>query len=408
MFRTLASALIVASLLVPCTLSAQSVVGGKLLFEKGDSIPLGERTYIDFANPVIADGTLARATLRWLEDGGKVCANSFRVRVFRPGAGGLLGSMTMIADAGPFESRSGQVTVNLGSVVVKKGDLLGVAALLNGCGGIWLSNSPERGDLVYELEGDFKGGVVNTDATVYNARLSMVAHDTTRYLAGVVPVVGSVDGGFGSKFRTSLTITNSSDTLLAGSLVFHPAGVSGGASDKALDFELAPFQSYTFSDVVASLGRTGLGSLDVLVSGYLPVVTTSIFNDAGAAGTSGFSQDLVDPTTMLEPGLTGVFPLLTDPVNFRMNVGVRTLKATTLLAQVYDASGHLVGETPRRTYPAVFFEQVPLATFLSGAPSVPVGGSVHVVVVSGGPVVVYASTTDNRTNDSRVQIVSAR
>lgn len=408
MFRTGSFAVLVVLFLAAVPVGAQPVTVGSLVFENGDSIPFGERTYIDFSNPAIADGTVNRATLRWLEDTGKVCAGSFRVRFFRPGPAGLLGSMTMVADIGPFESRQGLVTVNLGSVAVKKGDLIGLAALLNGCGGIWLANSPRRGDIVYALEGDFKGGVVNTNVTSYNARLSIIAHDSTRYLAGVVPVVGSVDGGFGSKFRTSLVVTNASNQPLVGNLLFHPAGVSGGAGDKSLEFDLAADQSVSFADVVASLGKSGLGSIDVLVTGSLPVVTTSIFDDAGTEGTSGFSQDLVHLEDMLEAGHTGVMPLLTDPANFRMNVGVRTVKATTLYATVYDASGKFVGETTRRTYPALFFEQVALSTFFSGITNIPTGGKAVIVVVSGGPVVLYASTTDNRTNDPRLQMITAR
>jgi len=401
-------AVLLASALFTIPVAAQSVIVGDLTFGGGNVNFVGGYTYIDVNQPAIADGTLNRATLRWTEDAGKVCPGAFRIRIFRPSDKGMLGAFTMVSDLGPFESRAGLLTVNLGSVAVQKGDLIGVATLLNGCGGIWLTNSPRRGDSVYELEGNFKGGVVDTNVSVSNARLAIIAYDTTRYLAGVVPVVGSVDGGFGSKFRTSVVVTNPSNERTGGVLVFHPTGQPASAGDPSLEFDLEARQSVSFPDVVASIGKTGLGSLDVLASGHLPVVSTSIFNDGGAAGTSGFSEELVPAAIMLREGFDGTIPIVTDAANFRMNVGVRTLKATTLQASVYDGNGKLVGTSTRRTYAAGVFEQVPLSTFLAGVASVPAGGQASISVISGGPAVLYATTTDNRTNDSRLQMITAR
>ena len=45
------------------------------------------------------------------------------------------------------------------------------------------------------------------------------------------------------------------------------------------------------------MGITGLGSLDLMLpsASASPVIVTRVFNDAGAAGTSGFNEEAVDP-----------------------------------------------------------------------------------------------------------------
>jgi hypothetical protein len=49
-----------------------------------------------------------------------------------------------------------------------------------------------------------------------------------------------------------------------------------------------------YADILVSMNQSGLGSLDILTTGSpTPIATARIFNDAGAAGTNGFSEEAV-------------------------------------------------------------------------------------------------------------------
>lgn len=90
--------------------------------------------------------------------------------------------------------------------------------------------------------------------------------------------------------------------------------------------------------------------------------------------------------------------------NFRMNVGIRTLsQGATLMVRHFSPDGEWLTDWSIKEYPPDYFEQVSLQTFIGGEPVA--GGSVEVLFVEGSAIV-YASTTDNRTNDSSVTILS--
>ncbi len=91
---------------------------------------------------------------------------------------------------------------------------------------------------------------------------------------------------------------------------------------------------------------------------------------------------------------------------FRMNVGVRTLDSgATIVLAAYDAAGAQTAPFHGVSYPPNTFSQVSLQQFLAsfGQVATP-AGSVQFQVTSGS-VILYTSTTDNRTNDSALFIV---
>ncbi|MHB0969746.1 MAG: cadherin domain-containing protein [Thermoanaerobaculia bacterium] len=220
----------------------------------------------------------------------------------------------------------------------------------------------------------------------------------------IVPVVGSTAGANGAQFRTSMQLHNPGDVAAAGSIVYHPAGIEGNSSDPRLRYALAPYQTVSFDDIVASLGQSGLGSLDIVADAgtLLPTVTARAFNLLPNLGTLGSSVPVLHPDDALGRGdVVG----LISPANmqrYRLNIGIRTLEGpVTLKITTFGADGNRRGEPLDRTYPAEYFEQTGANIFL-GSPLLP-NESLTFEILS-GRAFIYGSTTDNRTNDPNIQI----
>jgi hypothetical protein len=232
----------------------------------------------------------------------------------------------------------------------------------------------------------------------------------TESLSRVIPVAGSTEGNFGSYFRTGLQLYNAGGGPLSGHFVYHPAGAPAATGDPGLAFHLGAGETLSYADVVESIGRTGLGTLDLLIvpsASASPVMVARVFNDAGADGTSGFTEEAVDPlangpgSAVLSEGTAGVLIAPADPANFRFNMGVRTLSAGASLSfEVRTAAGAL-SRLVSKSFPASYFVQQSSDAFL-GAPLGP-GDSVTIRVVSGSAIV-YGATVDNTTNDPSFQV----
>jgi streptogramin lyase len=224
----------------------------------------------------------------------------------------------------------------------------------------------------------------------------------------ILPVVGSTMGVGGSFFRTSVQLHNAGATSLGGRIVFHPSGTPGSEGDPGLDFTLAPGQTQTIPDLLPAMGSSGLGSADIITTvgsgSNVPIVSARVFNDAGAAGTTGFALNALTPDAALPPGRPGVLTIPSDLTNFRINVGVRTLAANVAMTlTVRDAAGAVAAVVPK-FFPATYHEQQAATVFLNGLP-LPPGGSITALVES-GTAIVYGATVDNRTGDPSLQIAS--
>ena len=227
-------------------------------------------------------------------------------------------------------------------------------------------------------------------------------------LVGYVPVVGSTAGNAGSFFRTSVQITNPFSSPISGHFVFHPQGAPASADDPDMGFALGPGQTFSWFDAVAAMGLSGLGSFDVYAgNGEAPLVVARIFNDAGTAGTTGFTESLVSVGDVRAPGAGGsITGLLVGPIivdRFRYNVGLRTVGAPVHVSiQVLDASGAEV-HLADHDYPADYFIQTTVSDFLGGFA---VGDNFSIrVTFSGGGLIIYGATVDNTTNDPSAQFM---
>ena len=416
MTRRYALNLLILLTLAATPLAAQTTAGD-LIWQPGGTVASGPLTYIDFDRPVTMDGTVAEVTFRWVSNA--PCGEQIKIRFFRPGAGGPLGALELVGTAGPFTSANpaapgvfpdnNVIRLSFPAIAVKRGDVLAVTQMKPDCGGVGVV-SGRADDIVYETTADFNGGALSASNTIARTgfRLNATAHTSAFRHVGVIPVAGSAAGAFGSFFRTEVTITNPSPFGLGVQLVFHPAGRSAEPGDPSRNVLLVGNESRTFTDFVATMGQTGLGSFDVLTTGFTPVITTRIYNDAGTAGTSGFTEEVVTSYEAIRSGAYADFTIPSDLTNYRVNMGIRTLgESTTFLVTVHDATGALVGSTTARTVPANYFEQIPLSAFLAGV-TPPAGGLARIQITSGGPAVFYAATTDNRTNDGSLKMLTMR
>lgn len=222
----------------------------------------------------------------------------------------------------------------------------------------------------------------------------------------ILPVVGSTPGANGTFFRTSIQLYNADTERINGRIVFHPSGASARDFDPRLSYTLDPGQTQSIADLLPAMGGSGLGSADILVTARsAPVAAVRVFNDAGAAGTTGFTEEPMRSEEALRPGNSAVLLLPTDPTNFRFNLGVRTLEEeTTATLTLRDASGAVL-TTVSRAFPAIYHEQQSATAFL-GVSTVPAGGSIT-ITVSAGASIFYGATVDNRTGDPSLQIARA-
>jgi hypothetical protein len=377
----------------------QVVVGGIAPDQSSVFLGLGPQTFVDLSRPANRDGTLTTAALNW----GTVptpasCANGVKLKFLRRNTT----TFTLVAERGPFPVQSGYFTVTLTPpVAVQEGDLLGVVQMQNfaTCGGIGFAQVSGRETLLRYTGIDLAAGNFAQGAFIHNGTSMMArASSDPSVVAAVIPVVGSTAGG-STFFRTAIQAFSASGSIITGKFVFHPAGRSALPTDPSMDYTYGTSAS-PIPDLVAAMGQTGLGSIDIVpTTGVPPRVIVRIFSDGGAAGTAGFTTEPFPPDQALSYSDQAHLIAPSDLTNYRMNVGIRTLGE--------GATINIIGQglSISRTYGPNFFEQVTLAQFLGGATPV-VNGVYNVRVDVGGRAFIYSTTTDNRTNDTAIRFLT--
>jgi len=364
-------------------------------------------TYIDLAHPATASGTLIKASVEW----SRACAgNAFKILFIRPSTN--FGSFTVVAQRGPFPAIAGRNDITLSPpVAVQQYDLIAIVQLQDSSACGTVTNVVVSGGVgtTVMTNGDISSGSAFGTPTLVNVGMTIAAMATSsdNTLARIVPAAGATAGAGGSFFRTAIQLVNASLTPISGSLVYHPQGASATPGDPSLPFTLAAGQTVSYPDVISAMGQSGLGSLDIVTtSGAPPIVTARVFNDAGSAGTSGFTEDALAPDDVLASHEIGVLLMPSDITNFRMNIGLRTLNAgATVDVAWFDTSGRLIaGRT--QTFPPNYFIQQSVAAF-TGASNLQADWLV-LVQVNAGSAIVYGTITDNRTNDSSMRIARWR
>ena len=391
--------------IIASALSAQTVtVGVQIASPNSSDFNIATiQTDISLDNPATATGMIDTVMFGY----SGICTNEAKIKFFRRSGN----TFTMIAERGPFSVTSPTTTIQFSTpVAIQAGDLIGITKLTS-CGNpTGFFGMTTNGFVGYA--GDVTGSVDLAAGTRGMFPLALYGQGTSpEVTGGILTVVGSVMGSFGSSFKTSLQLFNgaASSPTLTGRLIFHRAGASGSGTDPSLAFSLAPAQVLSYPDAVAALGQTGLGSVDVIIpSGQpMPIMITRIFNDAGANGTAGFTEDAINPANsglgsrVITTGATAALVTPVDPTRTRFNVGVRSLAGgAQMTVTLKDSSGHTLASTSKN-YATNWFEQVDSTTFLGGTA---IGANQSILIaVTGGSAIVYGSTTDNVTNDPSVQ-----
>jgi len=389
---TLSVLLIAASAL---TATAQTVVvGSQPVIAKLARNSPAPYTLVDVTHPATADGTLTSLSVRWSV---RSCTSAFKVKFLRPADPFSLTTFTVVAERGPFTAIPGVNQIALTPAVdVRQADLLAITSLLSytACGSPTAALDPSSA--ILQLPGDVGGGTFSMNGTYRRGQaLAARATENPEVLEGVITAAGSLQGAFGSLFRTSLQIVSPGGTS-AGKLVFHPSGVPASPGDQVFPYTVSGATATSYADIVGQLGKSGLGTIDVIsTSGAPPLVTARVYTDNGPSGTAGFTEDLITPVDALHAGDFAILLTPADLTNYRMNVGVRTLGAPATVNVQYGFRSQA-----NQDFPANTFQQYSLASF--GDPSPLPGEAIYLFVLS-GDVIIYASTTDNRTNDSSIR-----
>jgi len=393
--------LLVTSTSLALTAAAQEIRIGSLE-GNGATFTGSPVTLIDWSRPGSASGTVNTASIAWT-GATAPCDNIFFVRFFAIPSNSL-SLIVMTAERGPFRAVTGINTVTLDPpVTVTSETYIGIrrAAGPESCGQPYGTFTRQPGRVLFTSD-DFKNGPISSLSPGANFRLQAQASNVPSVRVSTIPAVGALAGGFGSFFRTSLSLANPSSIQIRGKLVYHPAGRAGTDADPAFDYLILPNGTLNYSDIVTTMGQSGLGSLDILTTASTtPIVTARVYNDNGSAGTSGAAEDAVPAGTDYYSVATVLIP--EDLTNYRLNIGIRTITAGDLNVTVHDAVGTPQGTTVK-SYVANFFEQV-AATAFTGSP-LPPGGRIVVTAFTNKEFIVYGSVTDNRTNDPTIRIGS--
>lgn len=221
------------------------------------------------------------------------------------------------------------------------------------------------------------------------------AQVSPRSADAIVPVVGSTRGQSNAHFRTELQLANPTDGPMSGFLFLRPQGV-------ARRYELEPHTTLSYADLVADLGVTGLGSLDILVErGELPAIVARAYDDQ-PSGTTGATVPAIRATDILTRTDAAALIAPRDRTRYRFNIGIRALDAGATLELVVRSSTGAERNRRTLTFPAHHFEQQP-GDAIAGVTLAP-DDAIELSFVA-GTAIVYGSTVDNATNDSSLQVL---
>lgn len=356
-------------------------------------------TFIDWSRPAAGTGVVNTASVAWSE-ATTPCDDIFSVRFYAIPSNAL--ATVMIAERGPFRAVNGINTVTLDPpVAVTSETYIGLhrADGAASCGQPYgtFSRTPGRALI---SNSDFTGGLLTGLSPVGNFRLLAQASSSPSVRVSTIPAVASSGGAAGSFFRTSLTLSNPSSLPIQGKLVMRLAGRSGTDADPSLEFTVPENGTINYPDVVTAMGQSGLGSIDILTTASpTPIATARVFNDAGDKGTSGLFEEAVPAG---KPYFNvGTILIPDDLVNYRLNIGIRTISEVALNVSIYNSAGQLQTLFVKN-YPANFMEQVTASQFTENRP-LPPGGKI-VITAYEKEFMVYGAVTDNRTNDPSMRI----
>jgi len=207
-----------------------------------------------------------------------------------------------------------------------------------------------------------------------------------------VAAAAHADGAHASLWRTDVTILNLSGDTATAELRFR------GAGNSTMTVVLSDGEQRLIEDVVAELGESGSGSLEI-VSDRPTLVGSRTYN-VSDAGTFGQYLDGRPSDELAGTGHTVWLPQLRQSSEFRSNIGLgnTTAAPATVRVRFFDGEGTRLAQTVR-VLPAHGwlqlqepFDRIAGRTDLDEAYAT-------VTVEAGEGIIAYASVIDNHTND---------
>ncbi len=244
-----------------------------------------------------------------------------------------------------------------------------------------------------------------TDACAATITVPMPADPAFRKLTrrAILPVVGSTPGSFGGKFKTSLILRPFASNQ-RGRLIFHSAGQVASDSDPSIPYSFDTGVALAFDDVVAAIGQSGIGSLDIVpdedASSFVPSIEARLYNDT-SIGTFGTLAAATYPFDYLRPPAMEV--VIPENDRSRVNIGFRTLTETKMRIFVYAPDLRLLSFHDV-TYPAGWMQMTSANDF--AGKTLTKGQVVQVQFT--GSVIPFYTVTENSTNDPTLIVVSPR
>lgn len=216
----------------------------------------------------------------------------------------------------------------------------------------------------------------------------------------IVPIAGSTEGALGARFRTGVEMTASGRHQ--GKVVFRPAGTAPSGNDRSVPYEFeGAGLRMSWDDIVASMGASGIGSLEIIPDeasdGVIPSTRVHLYQQ-DEQGTFGSFTAPVYPFDFLQPVPLSIF---VPARGFRVNAGVRTIKAVALKALIYDINGRLRALRDLE-FPAEFTSMKSLDDFV-GTRVLP---GERVVLLPSDAVISFYTLTENGTNDPSLFIAT--
>ncbi len=234
----------------------------------------------------------------------------------------------------------------------------------------------------------------------------------------IIPIAGSARGVNGARFTTRLALRSTphrdfycplcpppTGYVTSGRVMFHPAGRPASENDPSLRYRLLDWNTVVYEDVMAAIGATGLGWLELVpdAGSYMPYDAEAwIFNVGGnvKVGTrveGVFGRDHYDSVRDVET-------VVTDPEQERMSIGALLLAgAGRLDIRLRRPDGSVAVGRPVEVK-ADTLEHVSLSSIFPDT-TINAGDVVHVhfLGAQGTSIgVVYLTTTNNTTNDAEI------
>jgi hypothetical protein len=217
----------------------------------------------------------------------------------------------------------------------------------------------------------------------------------------IVPVAGSAPGANGAFFRTSLRLTRTFNGE-RGRIIFHRFGGTYPANDDPsleYNFDRGTEDELFFADVVAAMGASGIGYLEIVpnedAGGVMPRVEARVYNDS-PDGTFGGFVEAVNPVDYIGSSLVTV---PTPEARFRLNIGIIAMGPTYGILTGTTRTGQVLGTKQIALEPgvAIMFG----AREILGADTQP-DAVVKFVSLNGSSAILFYTYTDNTTNDPQV------